>query len=399
MKRVVSRHYSKIINASIILFLSAVLIFIVYYYILKIVAGGNAWLTGDWLINYSAGFVRRGAFGQLAMYVSTLTNIELIWVVGILQIMAMTLCYYLVLVIFFKTKRSNLEMMLLLSPAFLLFPFYGTGGGFRKEILVFIPFLLYLLFLYHKQINLSKTIIILSLYAFAILSHELSVLVLPFFLAVTYLFSHSGAISRKNMQMTSLSFMLLALAGTLIPVFFSGAGRSEAICNQLVISGLNPTICDGAVKWLEYDLLHGFKYVLSQILNNNYISTYIASLTLSLIPFMFIRSAELPVKKFFTFMLVAFVFLAPLYPIAVDWGRWIYIYIFLSSSLVFVLSSIGYLNVNKNIPIILIVVNTLFWSIPHCGGGGLGSGMENYFIGFLGKIYVLLKSFYSVYNL
>ena len=56
------------------LLLAANLFYTVIRYSREITAGGNPYLTGDWLINYEGGYNGRGLFGQVILWISALAK-------------------------------------------------------------------------------------------------------------------------------------------------------------------------------------------------------------------------------------------------------------------------------------------------------------------------------------
>lgn len=52
--------------------------FIQRTFLIASVLAENAWVTGDWLINYSAGMVRRGLSGELVSLYAQAANISLL---------------------------------------------------------------------------------------------------------------------------------------------------------------------------------------------------------------------------------------------------------------------------------------------------------------------------------
>lgn len=97
----------------------------------------NPWSIGDWLINYSGGFVRRGLTGALILLLHRATAAPLAWVAFSLQTTVFLLflaCVYLLLQ---RIRWSWLIAAVLLSPATLSYTVLDSTSGFRKEILVF----------------------------------------------------------------------------------------------------------------------------------------------------------------------------------------------------------------------------------------------------------------------
>ena len=55
------------------------------HYAIEISNGGNGWKTGDWLINYSDGFIRRGFMGSI-LYAISDKGIPLLWLTYSIQV-------------------------------------------------------------------------------------------------------------------------------------------------------------------------------------------------------------------------------------------------------------------------------------------------------------------------
>ena len=171
------------IKYTLILFLILPVLAFTAYYGLNIIDGGNSWKTGDWLINYESGFIRRGLSGHIFLNLSAFTGVNLLYISFFFQSITYFLIVYLVFSLYFKEKRDVFWIIFLVSPAFIFFfPFYDLAGGFRKEILGFLAFLILLHGLLLNS-NLIK-FISLSVYIFSVYSHELNALLLPFFMYV-----------------------------------------------------------------------------------------------------------------------------------------------------------------------------------------------------------------------
>ena len=58
---------------------------------------GSGWAIGEWLTNYSAGFIRRGLVGEVVLLLGQATGIKLIWIAFGLQVavyLIFLLCVY-----------------------------------------------------------------------------------------------------------------------------------------------------------------------------------------------------------------------------------------------------------------------------------------------------------------
>ena len=83
----------------------------------------NGYILGDWLINYSGGFVRRGLFGEINIFFSEFLKINLINTSFItVSIIFILFIYYLIKLI----NNSNISFLIaiiIFSPATILFNF------------------------------------------------------------------------------------------------------------------------------------------------------------------------------------------------------------------------------------------------------------------------------------
>jgi len=95
-------------------------------------------IVGDWLINYSGGFVRRGLPGSLVMLLHRGTGAPLPWVAFSLQVSVFLVFLACVYQLAKGIRWSYLMTAVLLSPATLAFTVLDpTFAGLRKEILLF----------------------------------------------------------------------------------------------------------------------------------------------------------------------------------------------------------------------------------------------------------------------
>lgn len=369
----------KIGNLIVLLLSLFVFFYINDHYFSEISNGGHKWKTGDWLINYSAGYVRRGLFGEFTYELAHTFNLNLLWTTATIQAIVLSLVYYFVLSLYFKSDRSRPELVILVSPAFLLFYFNDIAGSFRKELLLFLAFMVFLHFLAQKKLTFMHSTLVISLYAFAAFSHELAAFYLPFFLVVSYLFYQAQVISKYQSLYLYTSFTLIAFFSALSAILFSGIGTADIICNDLIANGIPKSNCDGgAVIALNLGAMNGINEVTNRIVNHNYINTYLQCVVLASIPFVFFEYQYISRVKIILFLVISVFSILPLFIVAIDWGRWIQIYFFLLSTLVLTLATLKLINVKYNFPLStsLIVIYAIFWQMKHCckstPGGVLG---------------------------
>jgi hypothetical protein len=320
--------------------------------------------------------VRRGLSGELLYAASDFFNLDLIWMTAVFQSVVLSLIFYFVLSLYLRSPRTHTELAILVSPAFLLFPYHDYSGGFRKEILVFLTFVIFLHFLVRRKLTALDSTLVLLLFAFSAFSYEASAFLLPFFLLASFMFYKTNVISKKYLVYLSIFFSLIAFLSLLFSLFFLGIGKSGAICKSLLAHGLNQSICSGAIDWLENNSAYGLMKVSENIVAYNYIYVYGMSIILASIPFLFLNYSKFNRWGVLGFFMASIILILPLFFVAIDWGRWVHIYFFFLSTLVFSLITLDHLSVKINFHFALVVVYGTLWNIPNCCrdhiGGALG---------------------------
>lgn len=341
----------------------------IYYYFELIKYGFNAYKTGDWLINYYSGFVRRGLIGTFFLGISKLFNFsstDLTRFVFFFQNIIYFFIFFLIQRIYLLKKPSLGNLILLFSPAYILFPYYDFLGGYRKEIIFFLAFGI-LSYIYAGGFK-SKKLIWLSFFIFltGILSHETGIFTLPFFLFLIFKMQLINILKRKEAIFFSILFIFISFFG----FFFSLLSAlnydqniliSKNICISLISMGFEESICQAAIIFLQRSFTEVLKESFGSVTSS--LRLYSILLILSILPiFILDWFSNLKNKLLILFSLIS---ISPLFLIGLDWGRWIYIYIFFVFTII--LSNSDYKNlIIKKIPTLVIMGYLTLWSIPHC---------------------------------
>lgn len=352
----------------------AFFIYFCFYYAVEITEGGNSWKTGDWLINYSSGPIRRGLLGTILLNISDM-GLPLLWLTYAVQVAIYAIIFIFVLKIYKHKERSFFWLLILFSPSFLLFPFYDLPGGFRKEIIVFAIFSYFCLIYVRKSITYSKLLLISVAYGFASLSHEITIFTLPFFLYLLHVSVKENIVTSKIAITYSVILTFVSLASLLFSFLYKGDVVSEkAICSSLINRNYDMSICKGAIAWLSKDT-HDVQNI---VVNNlSYKSIYVPILFfITMLPLLFCTTWWR--KERIILLAVSIVTILPLFFVAIDWGRWIYILSFMF----FCLSLAEKLVVKFSYKHIFFIAGLIYlttWSVPHCCVGmpselGVGNG-------------------------
>jgi len=330
----------------------------------------HGYITGDWLINYTNGLVRRGLFGEIAMQTNRLFGISPVEVVLIGKYLAYGILCVSILLLGIVKGVGFIEILFLISPWALMFDLNDPGGSGRKEILLFACFAVFALLQVFsksssksifKRLDFYYLLIVMVVISFM---HEGLIFFFPFFYLPLYLkrgFNKSDFLTFFIPYLTSL--MVLAV----LYVFFKGNKETaDAICNSL-----NPWSLNGSLGCDAIHLLAG-KHPKAHI---GFIKSFTPLLLLTMIPIYCYGRwiAGLTKHHLLLAMVISLLLTVPLYGIAIDWGRWIHISGLLFFITFFSLKGAGTPIRKPSLIAIMLVLclavpYTFYWRIPHTVG-------------------------------
>lgn len=376
-------YYKKYIHLKILKYHSYViwpcLLFMMAYYSLELIKyNAHNYKTGDWLINYDYGFVRRGFVGSLftgLVKIFNLSSSGLVWTIFVFQNIFYILIFYFIQKIYLLNKRNYFTLVLFFSPAYILFPYYDFAGGYRKEIITFLAFAM-LTYHFCKKIKSTKIIwTSLALYIIAILSHETAIFTLPFFLFIILKIKQNNLLTVEKANRFLIFFVGSASIGFLASILSSfNVERNISIvnntCEYFLNLGFDRKICETAFIFIS----RSFSEHLNERMSSIYSAITINSLLffLSVLPVFFSNWIKNKENKLMA--IIGIIFILPLFIIAHDWGRWIHIYIFFLFTIILA-------DGNKNkyrmkiIPTFFVVGYLFLWSLPHCCTVQVGDGI------------------------
>jgi len=278
----VPKSYWRVFN---IVFCASALLLLAFYAVV-LVPLNHLWLSGDWLINYQGGFVRRGLVGEILFETSSLTGINL----GILAIvLQMSLYAIFIMNTLFLSVNSSftpLNAMLICSPAFILFPILDPDGGFRKEVLLIAPLAVLCNRLADPRARVPKYLPACMgvLCVVVVLSHEMLLVYLPYLICVFLIHDKGPSAQAKRAALWLIPAVIAAL---LIIVFGRGSQPVVAdICNSLKTSAPQDCFSSnvvGAITFLAKDMKFAHDYVLASNPPSTLI-VYAISVVLAFIP-------------------------------------------------------------------------------------------------------------------
>jgi hypothetical protein len=345
---------------------------------------GHPWVVGDWVINYSAGFVRRGLLGELLRRAATWSGIPMIYLVAGLQIVSHGIILSGVYVLCAPLRKTLWLVFFLVSPATLLFHVYVYDGGYQKEI-CFIAFLVILVVASRHppdagRMSAALPVLIATSALALVLAHE------PLFLFFPYLAPVLAFTFRRDRSRLMIALVLSVFAGAvafILSAWFHGdEGMALRICRSArsMISGAN--LCDGALLAFSWNPRGAYQGVMWHIDHNDYPRVYSAAAALSVIPYvMYLASRRQRLRDGrFRREVVGVPFLAllmslPLFVVAVDWGRFIHLHL-MCIFIVILCQEIGVpasksasgvpRTAARALVLSLAIVYMATWRLPHC---------------------------------
>lgn len=310
----------------------------------------DAWQTGDWLIDYSGGLVRRGISGEIIWLLAS-DGPHAITVVVALQTTLAALLFILVATLYLLTDRSPAWTMLVLSPSFLLFLALDPLGNGRKELLVLVGLAIAALgFRLGKPelgLWIAFPIFLLSLFA-----HEALVVTLPAFIYLIF-----KSIPLQKAWRITAAYCAGGVAGVSLALLRPGSrSAAEQICASWSDRGIND--CGGALAALGTPIATEALNLYSLMFPAYW--AYLVPGALALIPFFVLRF--LP-GEWFVSILITLATL-PLFLVAWDYGRWIFL---IASQLSLISLAQARSLQPMRLPMYGALAYVLLWAFEHVG--------------------------------
>lgn len=283
----------------------------------------HVWRTGDYLVNYEGGFVRRGLLGQSALLASDWLGIDPVVFVIAIQTLAFTLFVSSSILLYRSFAGTFWGVLALFSPAFLLFHFWDPEGAFRKEILLLGAFGMLLAWSRATISRKKARGVFLAAWPVAFLVLGLAHEALVFFSPLALL-ALSAVFLEKNWNpiafyWTAGATALASFIVVAVSVRFPGTPESVIdICDSVVTRGVSSDVCGGAISFMGWTSSEATQLVLER---PNLV--YLPVALLAVAPFTLIRFG----LGRFTLLSAAVSASIPLFVIGSDWGRWIHVVI------------------------------------------------------------------------
>lgn len=315
---------------------------------------GWYWTTADWLINFEGGLIRRGLMGEVLLNLFA-DEFNVAYLVFLLQVLLLLTVYVSAAYLFFGSSRSSSWFMLAMSPAFLLFFPLSPEGSLRKEVFAVAAAALLAVAIRRR----SGTVLVwiaTAVFVVGALAHESVALAVPALLYLIHLSEQRSIIGKRTAIAASTALALSAAISIVMAIAQPGTpAQASKVCERVLAATGNPVICQGSIEALGLGLRNSVATV-SALLPGNV--GYLALIVLSLVPFALLGAN----REFWRLVLVVYAFLMPLFFVAWDYGRWIFLATAILSFIAFVR-----LNDHRNeihVPAFFAYAYVFLWFLP-----------------------------------
>ncbi|WP_419495359.1 hypothetical protein [Chryseobacterium bernardetii] len=275
----------------------------------------DGYILADWLINYEdGGFKRRGLSGSFFFIIQDVTGLSLNYIVYFFQFVIISLFFWC----YTKLIRYKLTDLLYLSLLLSSIGFVGllntvTYVG-KKEFIVFLLFTYFVYLLDHDKLSKYKEYLFCLLLFISTLLHEVTLFYIPYFAIALYV--KNGKLEVKRYIKYFLAVIIPAAA-----LIAFGKNVNEGMSLEILNKrGVHPTY--GIFYWnideRQYIKEHLNEYLL-----------YFISLGISVFHIGYYLKYLNGRKILYILLIGAFIFSFPLFYLAIDWGRWLYIHMML----------------------------------------------------------------------
>lgn len=338
---------------------------------IQIVGLADEWKTGDWLINYADGFVRRGLLGEIALFFNSLWGCDLLWTVVNVKILLYTVIVVFFLLLSLRMKIGAVDLVLVLAPWGFMFDLNDPQSTGRKEIVLLAVFIFYVyLQTFHDHRKDTAFYrrwefwFMIAIFPFLTLVHEGLTFFFHFFLL--HLVFKKKVLSKNDLISFLIPYIASIFMLILIYLYFKGdAHTANSICLELQSRGVDASVCAGAISSLgSYEFQITTDYAKAFVLPILGTMVFLMCYGVWVFPENFRRC-------FLMLSLVSLLPTLPLYIMAADWGRWIHIWGVLMFVSIYSNKPFKKLNLSGwslSLKMFAIVVTSFYlfsWKIPH----------------------------------
>ena len=280
----------------------------------------------SWTINYAGGINRRGLIGEILTY--SYIGIDLKLLVALIIALVYAAIFYSVWIIFKNANQNYLSTLIMISPYYFLFVVNDFRGGNFKEILGLLSFVLLVLYNFKKD---NKLIILsILLYTVSIFSHTVNLFIFP--IIIFYIYKYSIIQNKKIIYTIYTAIVALLVSFVYSPLTANNYFDTKIWCSNLISNFNLKNSCNDLLvgNMLDFKLNASLVQTIEYTFSNLTPFTLLNYLALFLLANSYIFKTKFFVDNKKELILIYLSF-TPLFVIALDWGRWLYILFFVYS--------------------------------------------------------------------
>jgi len=316
-------------NKYLSIYLSLLFLFGIYYLHYKHSVGNDSSIS-EYLINYQGGFVRRGLPGEILFRYSDYFNLNLRFQIFLFQSTIYTI--YLILIFnFFKDLKKNIIILFAIyTPIFLLYPIAELESLGRKESVLYVFFLSFILIKNTKYANLF----IFFILPLVSMVYEEVILFSPFIFAVVLIKNKiNNFISGIKLSLLFLPSVIIIMLFYIYPITAENHyimansikntfGESCYMsCSLLLVNDITSFSSMIGYIWGEHTHIPSILFRYFLIILIGFFPVFLLSYFSVFKENIFFSKVKL--KNIFLFLMVLYIPIIPLFLLGGDWGRWI----------------------------------------------------------------------------
>ena len=387
-----------------------VIILFTYLFYLSTTYIINFWTYSQAHINYSAGFVKRGMFGTIALLLENNYKIKFVNTFNIFFIF-----FYLANIILFfliikqYSKFFYIFIFLALSPTLILFSFNDLGGYQRFDVIsiFLILFHTYLIYLYRSdKINFSSYknkfyFVIFPISLFSLFVHEIQFWSIPFhFFMIKNIYDENN-ITSKNLYICFLLLIIASVIVFLYPVSQQSINSMvERLSDRNIWTDAMTVVAssEGNINIIGYEIKTNLLNLYN--LKINLFFLFMGVIPINVLIYFFNKRKLINIKnnKIYLYFYLSVIPYLTFFAIG-DTGRWLHIISIVSFSFLGqypIVKTKQFINksnffLSKILLLIILIIYCFFVRLPHC------CNLEEKKITIWGGLHKKFEAVYKIY--
>ena len=335
------------------IFINLIFLLAIFYLYRKHLVGNDSTIS-EWMINYQGGFTRRGLIGEMCFQLAKILNLELRYMIFFFQ----SILYFffsILLIIYIRNFKINLLIIFaIFSPLFLLYPIAEIEVLARKEIFLYVGFIIFLQLsniYYSKKLSL---IYIFFVYPVLCLIWEPFILFMFFSLFIIIINNKKDTLNKLLIK-SLLSFSTTIIVIIIIIFNKFNLNQHQLMAESLMLNFNEACYMSCALLATKNTIYSQFQSVFA-LLSIEVIFRYSLILLIGFFPLALLSFNSKIKNRFFflpdNFLMILLILLSPaiiLFLSGTDWGRWANMCYVFSILTYFYLLKNNFIQPNKNI--------------------------------------------------